>query len=95
MKSSGSLLKILFFALFFTWSTHLGCLAAEEVVKTASVSPYPLSTCVVSGEKLGLMGPPFIIQHNGTEVRFCCEGCVKDFNQDPEKYLKQLHAASY
>ncbi len=78
--------------LLFLGVTHLGCVVAEEIAKTAT--PYPLSTCVVSGEKLGLMGPPFIIQHQGTEVHFCCEGCVKDFNQDPEKYLNRLRSGS-
>jgi len=53
-------------------------------------SAYPLTTCVVSGEKLGEMGPPVVINHQGTEVRFCCNGCVKKFNADPAKYLAKL-----
>jgi len=51
---------------------------------------YPLTTCVVSGEKLGEMGPPVVINHGGTEVQFCCNGCVKKFNADPAKYLAKL-----
>lgn len=51
---------------------------------------YPLTTCVVSGEKLGEMGPPVVINYQGTEVRFCCNGCVKKFNADPAKYLVKL-----
>lgn len=51
---------------------------------------YPLTTCVVSGEKLGEMGAPYVHKHNGREVRFCCKGCLKDFNKDPNKYLKAL-----
>jgi YHS domain-containing protein len=55
---------------------------------------YPLTTCVVSGEKLGEMGAPVVINYKGTEVRFCCNGCVKKFKADPEKYLAKLKAAS-
>jgi hypothetical protein len=51
---------------------------------------YPLTTCVVSGDKLGEMGAPVIIDHKGTEVRFCCNGCVKKFNADPARYLAKL-----
>ena len=51
---------------------------------------YPLKTCVVSGEKLGSMGRPHVIKHEGTEVQFCCKNCVKDFNKDSKKYLTKL-----
>ena len=51
---------------------------------------YPLDTCVVSGEKLGSMGEPFVITHEGTEVRFCCDSCVPKFEKDPAKYLAKL-----
>jgi YHS domain-containing protein len=51
---------------------------------------YPLTTCVVSGEKLGEMGAPVVTNYKGTEVRFCCSGCVKKFNADPDKYLAKL-----
>jgi len=55
---------------------------------------YPLTTCVVSGEKLGEMGAPVVIHYKGTEVRFCCNICVKKFNADPEKYLAKLKAGT-
>ncbi|MEI6322535.1 MAG: YHS domain-containing protein [bacterium] len=57
--------------------------------------PYPLQTCVVSGEKLGEMGPPVVINYQGTEVRFCCNGCTKKFNADPAKYLAKLKASQH
>jgi YHS domain-containing protein len=53
-------------------------------------SGYPLETCVVSGEKLGSMGEPFVITHEGTEVRFCCDSCLPKFKKDPAKYLAKL-----
>jgi hypothetical protein len=51
---------------------------------------YPLDTCPVSGEKLGSMGDPVILKHEGREVRLCCPGCIDKFKQDPPKYLKKL-----
>ena len=54
---------------------------------------YPLDTCVVSGGKLGSMGEPVVYECEGREVRFCCAGCVKQFEKDPETYLKKLDEA--
>lgn len=62
--------------------------AAEA--KVDKPDTYPLKTCVVSGEKLGEMGKPYVYQHEGREVRFCCKGCLKDFQKDPAKYLKKM-----
>jgi hypothetical protein len=57
----------------------------------AAVTPYPLKTCIVSGEEFGGdMGDPVVIQRDGREIKFCCSSCVKKFNKDPEKYLKKL-----
>jgi len=61
---------------------------AAEIAKVES--EYPLDTCVVSDEKLGSMGEPFVITHEGTEVRFCCDACVPKFEKDPAKYLAML-----
>lgn len=51
---------------------------------------YPLKVCVVSGESLGSMGDPFVHQHNGETVKFCCKPCLEDFNKDPDTYLAKL-----
>ena len=55
---------------------------------------YPLATCVVSGEKLGEMGKPYVFQYQGTEVHLCCEGCRAKFEKDPAKYLAVISEAS-
>lgn len=61
---------------------------------------YPTTACVVSEDKLGGdMGKPvdFIYRADGKAdrlVTFCCKDCVKDFNKDPEKYLKVLDEAA-
>ena len=71
-------------------------LAADPApAKPPTTKPaYPLTTCVVSGEKLGEMGKPFVIRHDGREVRLCCEGCQDDFKKDPAKYLKKIDEAA-
>ena len=51
---------------------------------------YPLETCVISGEKLGMMGEPadYVI---GTQlVRFCCPGCMSKFEKAPARYLQVI-----
>jgi len=54
--------------------------------------PWPLETCVVSGEKLGSMGDPIIHLHEGREVRFCCTHCIEPFTAEPAKYLAKADA---
>ena len=57
------------------------------------VDDYPLDVCVVGGEKLGSMGKPVVIQHEGVIVKFCCKGCIEDFEEDPKKFIAKLEAA--
>ena len=47
--------------------------------------------CLVSDEKLAKGDPTFIYQ--GRTITVCCEGCVKDFQKEPEKYLRLIEAA--
>lgn len=56
---------------------------------------YKLTTCVVSGEKLGgEMGDPIDHVFGNRLVRFCCKSCVKDFGKDPLKYFALLDAGA-
>ena len=60
--------------------------------------PYPLKTCVVSGDKLGGdMGEPvvFVYTNNGAnqEIKFCCSMCKPDFLKNPDKYMKIIKEA--
>jgi len=62
--------------------------------KAEKPKPYPLQTCVVSGEKLGGdMGKPYVFIHQGREIKLCCQGCLKAFNKEPAKYIKKLEEA--
>lgn len=67
----------------------VGC--APET-STEAATPYPLDTCIVSGEKLGADPDmePYTFVHEGQEIKLCCKGCLKDFNKEPEKYLAKL-----
>ena len=66
----------------------------KPMAKDGEAKPYPLATCVVSGEKLGSMGKPVTKVHEGREVKFCCKSCIKDFKADPDKYIAKLDQAA-
>lgn len=54
---------------------------------------YPLSTCPISGGKLGSMGDPIVKLYDGREVRFCCKSCPPKFEKDLAKSLAALDEA--
>jgi YHS domain-containing protein len=56
----------------------------------SGAKPYSLETCLVSGKKLGSMGDPYVIVHEGQEIKFCCDGCEPTFKKDPAKFLAKL-----
>lgn len=62
----------------------------DEAYVKAQKDAYSMKTCVVSGEALGSMGEPVDKLYGTTLVRFCCSGCVKTFEKDSDKYMKQL-----
>jgi YHS domain-containing protein len=39
------------------------------------------------------MGETVDAMYDGRLIRFCCKGCVKSFNKNPEKYLKEIDSA--
>jgi len=87
---------------FVAAGLFLGCGEATEhthehgdgkQVAVSNDDGYPSMTCLVKDSKLGSMGKPFVHVHEGVTVKFCCEGCLKDFNKEPEKYLAKLETA--
>jgi len=66
---------------------------ASDTQKTGKPKPYPLATCIVTGEKLGEMGAPFVHIYKDREIKFCCKSCLKNFNKDADRYLKKIEAA--
>jgi YHS domain-containing protein len=61
--------------------------------KAAPLIPDKLTTCPVSGDKLGEMGKPFVFEYKGQEIKLCCKNCKKDFDKDPATYIKKIRAA--
>jgi len=48
---------------------------------------------MVTDEKLGDMGKPYVHEYKGREIKFCCKSCLKDFNKNPEKFVKKIEEA--
>jgi YHS domain-containing protein len=67
--------------------------AKSDAKPDAKLKPYTLKTCVVSGEKLDDMGEPFVYKYKDREIKFCCKDCLKDFNKNPDKYIKKIEEA--
>lgn len=79
----------------FSGTASEGCCGAvvpmADTAKTdAKAKAYPLDTCVVSGEKLGEMGDPYVFTHDGQEIKLCCKSCKKKFDKSPDTYMKKL-----
>ena len=71
-----------------------GTLGARAADKDKKPQPYPLDKCVVSDEKLGDHGKPYVFTHEGQEIKMCCKSCLKDFQKEPAKYLKKIEEAT-
>ncbi len=69
---------------------------SNEEASTIGYTPaaYPLTTCVVSGEKLDVMGEPYVIEVDGREVQLCCKGCEDKVRADPTSYLEKIDQAA-
>jgi hypothetical protein len=66
--------------------------AAPAQAKFAKKSaPYPLTTCVVSGEELD--GDAVSFEVEGRTVKTCCEKCQAKVEKDPAKYVAKLDEA--
>ena len=64
-----------------------GYAAAADAVK-----PYPIKTCIVSGDDIDADATVKI--YKGQEIKLCCKKCIKKFDADAEKYLKLLDEAA-
>lgn len=78
----------------FVGSTAMAQSGSAPATQPAAKDTYPLTTCVVGGEKLGSMGKPYVLTHEGREVRLCCKACEPKFKADPAKYIKKLDDAA-
>lgn len=51
--------------------------------------PYTLPDCPVGGP-LGSMGDPIVKVYDNREVRFCCAGCIEEFEGNKSKYWGEI-----
>ena len=58
--------------------------------EAANAKEYPWDVCIVLGEKLGTMGEPVSIVHEGQTVKFCCKPCIPEFERDPAMFIARL-----
>lgn len=65
----------------------------DKAIRKEQGKNYPLTTCPVTGEKLGSMGEPVERIVANRLIRFCCKGCFKKFDADPAKYIAKVDAA--
>ena len=94
MNKSRSMLALFALALLAVGSIRAAESNDKDIIEKQKPS-YPLKTCVVTGEKLdGEMGPAIDYVYKGRLIRFCCKGCIKKFEKDPEPYLKKLDEAA-
>ena len=68
-------------------------LHADDQKTPQKLISYTLKVCIVSGEKLGEMGDPYVFAYKGREIKLCCKNCRKDFDKDPAKYIKKIEEA--
>ncbi len=80
-------------AIPFLASPLAGLAGDTNSVVPAKPKPDLLTTCPVSGDKLGGMGKPYVFVYQGQEVKLCCPDCKKDFDKDPAKYIAKIRAA--
>ena len=65
----------------------------DERIIAQQAEHYPLEVCLVSGEELGSMGEPVDYVWHNRLVRFCCAGCIGDFEQAAEAHVAKLDEA--
>ena len=65
--------------------------AADAPVDTKAKA-YPLTTCIVTDEKLG--DDAVMKVYNGQEIKVCCKKCFKDFEKDQATYLKKIEGGA-
>ncbi len=90
-------LKLIICAFAAVFSVAAPSVSRADGTNSAGATPPPrpdlLTTCPVSGDKLGEMGKPYVFIYKGQEVKLCCPDCKKDFDKNPKKYMKLIRAA--
>lgn len=64
----------------------------EARMAIGDTTPYPLSTCIVSGKELGESAVTFAVA--GQTFRTCCTKCQATIENDPDTWIAKLDEAS-
>ena len=59
----------------------------QQAAKNAAIN----KICAVEGGD-HTIDPDFFVMYKGMKIGFCCEDCIKSFNEEPEKYVAALKA---
>lgn len=65
---------------------------SADAPTVSKAKAYPLTTCIVSDEKLD--DDAVMKVYNGQEIKVCCKKCFKDFEKDQATYLKKIESAA-
>lgn len=95
MKPALLLLSALFLASCTTKAPEVAAnppaaTAKKGAKKAPKPKPYPIQTCLVTGDGLDDMDERVTTVHEGQTFEFCCKPCLKKFNKNPGKYVKAL-----
>lgn len=82
--------KLLLLSLLVAAPIVVSAAEKSDKDKKNKPKPYTLQTCLVSDEKLGEMGDPYVFTHGDQEIKLCCKSCKKDFDKDPGKFVAKL-----
>ncbi len=84
-----------FLALALATSLVCSALTSRAADTQTKPKPYPLTTCLVSDEKIGgdPSMKPYVFVEDGQEIKLCCKSCLKDFKKDKAKLMKKVAAA--
>lgn len=70
---------------------------AFSVAGTGLAAPPPMIDMPLAGKSQvscpvqgGKINKELYADYKGERIYFCCAGCDKEFNKDPEKYLKKM-----
>lgn len=62
--------------------------AAAPKVFTSPQKVGTKATCPVTSETFTIAKDTLHVEYKGKHVYFCCPGCKKSFDKDPDKYTK-------
>jgi len=60
---------------------------AVEPAKEAVAAAVEQTICPIMNKPID---KNIFVEYKGKKVYFCCQGCVAEFNKDPEKWVKDL-----